>query len=695
MENNEDQLMQNTSPNVEELRKDFRRSYSDQRLTHRVREADETRFASWAGQSRDGKKHSKDIGAQAFPWEGASDTRIRLADEICGFNVNLCTSAVSRAALNVSGIESSDHEKAGAIGVYLRWLTGVLLHPDWEEELELHSEYAAQFGWSVLHISWERSTALVPREINLTTLAGFLGIDSPEQFEALTAGLQDSQEMLADMLSAGNPGLTRAKALKHLKEVSETGTTTFEVPEQVKNQPVIVALKPYHEILFPPETTDWHRARCMFRRDHYTVAEVEAKSVSGEWNKDFCEAVKQTAGQNAQVWDYGLSPVTNNTSQIDEKQHMIEVVHGYSRRITDTGEPGIYLTVFSPYIGHSGGEKELFGVHELVQEVGDRYPFEVYTREKTRRSPIESRGVAELVRTWQNEYKAQADQVFDRSTFDTLPPFKVPLRYGQRIKLGPGVQVAEQRPGDISWLEPPRRGTEGAFQLMEHIERRADRYFGRFNNDLPEVETQLKQQTFVHRWLRHLSTVLNRVWTLCQRFDDDERFAQVTGTGQPIPKDRNKFNFQLSFDVRELDNEFVEKKLQAISQFVLPEDTMGIVDRTKLIRRKLQVIDPTLAAELVTEQGEASQKMFDDMNSQVAYMSLGNQPKFVENDPTAKVKLQFMQQILQNNPKYQQQLQQDESFQQLLEAFSQNLNMSIMQQENKQTGRIGVKPNGQ
>lgn len=690
---NIDELQQSTLPNVEELHKDFRRAAADDRITHRVREADETRFATWAGQSRDGKKHAKDLGRQAFPWENASDTRIRLADEVCGFLVNLSTSAISRAALNVTGTETKDHENASMIGLYLRWMLGTLLQPDWEEELELHSEYVAQYGWSVLHVSWERSYAQVPREINLTTLSGFLGVNAPQQLESLTAALQSEQEYLADMLVATNEGLTRRKALKHIKELAETGKTVFEAPEMVVNKPCIVALRPYFEILFPPETTDWHRARCIFRRDYYTVAELEQKAASGEWDQHFVDEIKTTAGQNSQVWDYGLSPITGDTERIEEKTNLVEVIHAYSRRTTDNGNPGIYLTVFSPYMKVDSQGNELYGKHELVTEAGDTYPFEVFTREKTRRSPIESRGVSEITRTWQNEFKAQADMVFDRSSFDTLPPLRVPLRYGQRIKIGPGVQVSEQRPGDIGWMEPPRRGAELAFELMNHITDRTDRYFGRPNANIPPVETQLRQQAFVHRWLRHMSTVMQRIWGLVQRFDSDERFAIVTGTGQPIPRDPNKFNFSLHFDVRELDNEFVQKKLQAISQFVLPEDTLGIVDRTKLIRKKLQVIDPTLADELVTENAEASQKMFDEVNAQVAYMALGNQPKYVENDPSAGIKMQFLQQIIQNNPKYQQLLEQDEQFQQLLQGYAQNLNMSVMQQQNKQVGRLGVNPN--
>jgi len=689
-----DKLQTSTDPNIAELHKDFVRSFTDERITHRVRESDETRFSTWNGQSRDGKKHASNLGQQPFPWEGASDTRIRLADEVCSFMVQLSTSALSRSALNVGGVEGGDHEAASAVGVYLRWMLSTVLQPDFEEELELHAEYAAQYGWSVLHTTWERCYAQVPQKISLQGLSRLMGAESPDKLEALQSALQNETEYLADMLVASNPGLTRQKALKHIKEVAKTGETIFEVPQVIKNQPSIVALRPYFEVLMPPETQDWHRARAIFRRDYYSVAELEEKVTNGGWDEEFVEKIKRTAGKNSSVWDTGLSPVTGDSEKLDDRSNLIEIVHAYSRRVTENGNPGIYQTVYSPYMHKDERGNECFAQHELVTEAGGTYPFECFTREKTRRSPIESRGVSEIVKTWQSEYKAQADQVFDRSSFDTLPALKVPLRYGQRIKIGPGVQISEQRPGDISWMDTPKRGADLAFQLMDQIQVRTDRYFGRPNSQVAPVETQLRQQAYVHRWLRHMSTVVNRMWDLTQKFDDDERFATVTGTGKPIPRDPGNFNFTLNFDVRELDNEFVEKKLQAISQFVLPEDTMGIVDRAKLIRKKLQVIDPSLADELVVENAEASQAMFEEVNSQVAFMALGNNPsKLVENDPSAAIKLQFLQQIIQNNPKYQQQLQADEQFAELLKVYSQNLNMSVMQQNNKQVGRLGVNPN--
>ena len=60
--------------------------------------------------------------------------------------------------------------------------------------------------------------------------------------------------------------------------------------------------------------------------------------------------------------------------------------------------------------------------------------------------------------------------------------------------------------------------------------------------------------------------------------------------------------------------------------------------------------------------------------------------------PTAAMKMQFMQQIVQGNPKYQEALQGDERFQALLENYGKNLQQSVTQEQNKMIGRIGVQP---
>jgi hypothetical protein len=90
------------------------------------------------------------------------------------------------------------------------------------------------------------------------------------------------------------------------------------------------------------------------------------------------------------------------------------------------------------------------------------------------------------------------------------------------------------------------------------------------------------------------------------------------------------------------------------------------------------------------QQGPAAQKMFNETNDEIALMSLGNPPQLRENDPTAPMRLQFSQQVLQSNPKYQAQLQQDPLFQANLQKYIENLQFSVQQQQNAITGRLGV-----
>jgi hypothetical protein len=74
---------------------------------------------------------------------------------------------------------------------------------------------------------------------------------------------------------------------------------------------------------------------------------------------------------------------------------------------------------------------------------------------------------------------------------------------------------------------------------------------------------------------------------------------------------------------------------------------------------------------------------------------LGNEANYVENDPTAQTKLQYLQDIMGKNPKASQAMQGDQHFRALLDNYVKNLQMSVSQQQNKQVGRTGVTPVGQ
>jgi hypothetical protein len=140
----------------------------------------------------------------------------------------------------------------------------------------------------------------------------------------------------------------------------------------------------------------------------------------------------------------------------------------------------------------------------------------------------------------------------------------------------------------------------------------------------------------------------------------------------------------------------MSSKLQAMSQFVLPEDTAGVIDRAAYTKFKATLIDPVLADMVVQDKTGATQQSFDKVNSDIGFMALGNEPQYVENDPTAEMKMKFMEQILGNNPKYQEMLQEggDERFSELVQNYGKNLQHSVTQRQNAEVGRVGVQPVG-
>jgi len=111
-----------------------------------------------------------------------------------------------------------------------------------------------------------------------------------------------------------------------------------------------------------------------------------------------------------------------------------------------------------------------------------------------------------------------------------------------------------------------------------------------------------------------------------------------------------------------------------------------------LVKLVIEAISPDAARELVIDQTTASQKLYKDVIHDVGMMMLGNEAMYVENDPAAESKMQYLQEVLQKNPKAAQAAQGDRIFQILLENYSKNLQMSVEQQKNKTIGRIGVSP---
>jgi hypothetical protein len=680
------------NPDVVYLRKELERSLYNGGNVARLNSNDDIRLARWEGQSDDGKKYSYNglEGESVFPFEGASDVRCRLVDQTINELVVLLCSSWQLAKLRVSGTEFNDAGIASSIQNLSNWIVGNRLKSDLEREAELWAQYTMQFGWSAVHIGWERK--LGTRNVTITL---------PELEARNANGDSLAGEVVLQLNKTGASDLTvsiissllncsEKEGKRVAEELLSAGTSTYKEQYAVSDIPAIAALKPFDEIAFPPETLDLQDARVIFRRVHMTEVEMRELIETDGWDENFVEEASTVAGKSSWYADPNLIPTTTNiTNTLHRADNLIEIVYAYSRQINEDGIPSIYYTIFCPQV-----RSELFAKHAQLEYAHGQYPFVEFRRERLRRSIVESRGIPELAYTDQLEIKAQHDSIRDRTAFETLPPIKVKKRLGTQNIIQPGGLLPVTTPDDYTFLAPPQGNPALAFNLIDRVEARNAAYFGLYHPSVPPVKTQTTQQFLVNNWMTSWGRVFKQIISLSIQYMDGAEIERVAG--MPIvlqPQEiSSSYDFNVSYNVKELDTDYVLEKLKAISSFVVPMDAGGVIDRNKLTARFVEAISPEAAKDILLDQASASQKMYEGVQNDIAKMMLGIEVQYTENDPAAKSKLQYAQDIIQKNQKAQQAAQADPQFQALIQNYFKNLQMSVSQQQNKTIGRLGVTP---
>lgn len=691
----QDKLVFHTEePDIGELRYEMQRSFFDTNQSNYVNDSDNMRFCRWNGQSDDGKKHTENLdeGQQAFPFEGASDVRIRLIDKVINQLVVLLMTSWQRSKLRVSGTELNDAQTAKAVETLVNWLVENKIRADLEREGELWAQYALQFGWAVAHVGWERSLGVRKQTLTMDEFERLAETGGMIRTAYETLVQTGSTDITATLLSSAF-SVDLSEGQRMAKELLEKRTTDFTETFVLKNQPVVAALKPYDEIAFPPETLDLQNARVIFRRTYMSEVELRATGQAEGWDTAWIDEACETAGKSSWELAAAYQPAANllTSNYMERNTNLIEVVYAYTRQISENGAPCIYYTIFCPQTS-----EESYAKHAMLDFAHGDYPFVEFRRERLRRNIMESRGVPEIIYTDQEEIKAQHDSIRDRTAFETMPPLTVKRRNGTSNMISPGCLLPVNSPDDYRFLAPPSGTPQLAFNLIEKVESRVAEYFGIYHPAVPQITTQLTQQFIVNNWLLSWSQLYRQLVSLSLQYLTPGEVMRVTNSqiDLTIGDIHQMFDINPRFDVRELDTDYVIEKLKNISQFVIPMDTGGVIDRNKIVEKFIEAIAPEAARDIVIDQGTATTKLYKDVQSDVALMLLGMEAQYTENDPQANSKMQALQDIMQKNPKAIQASQQDGVFQALLQNYSKNLQMSVMQQQNKQIGRTGVTPVG-
>jgi hypothetical protein len=665
----------------------------------------EIRHCIWPGQSNDQRKHARGgDGTEPFPWDGASDLKIPVVDEIINHGVALDCMALAKANIRAVAVESNDLAKAAVISNFMRWLV-LSQMTELPAEAEILANYRRERGIAVLGVFWERRVQKTQKLVSLEEVrAGF-----PDVAAAIEQGVFTDE--LVKMMSDGL-GISAKKARAMIRELRETGTTTVPHTVQSVNRPVVKAYAVGDEIIFQPNTADFQATPFIGINMYLTPEQAREKCISEGWDKDYVEyaiehcldakAESSTAEVNSST-RYQAERIGLNDFNIAKGR--IHFVKSYRRLSDEDGVPGIYCTVFCPTC-HTGDSMELdqdYAKHELVGYLHGQYPFIPFPRERLSRLLLDTRGEPEVGGGWQYAIKTEIDARRDNASLSTCPPITHPVGR-EPGRIGPGAKVAERRPGEYGYMQIPPPPT-ASVEIQERIESMTRRYFGRSTAEDVTGDWQVKQSQQVATWLNCWKQALTQIFSLYKQYGPDEQFFRVIGANSAEPQRFSKaemdenVDFYLTYDALMTDPESWKAKLDALTTIAQQLDRSGTVDYSKLLQKAFEMVDPILAEDVLIPSDVAAKKEVTETQSDIAKLMAGVDLDVPQMGINAQLRLQTVQNWMQGPPDnpatdVQQKVMGDEQMKKRVERYIKQLQFQIDQQQNAQIGRIGTAPAG-
>ena len=667
-------------PDIESLRYAYDQSVVElEAYFDLCRESYDDRRNFWPGKSRDLRKH----GADAFPWEGASDMEAHVIDERITRLVSLFMASLNRANIRAFPVEVQDVARAKVVSNFLKWMISSGYISRFNREMELGANYLLERGVLISYVGWHSEDRKFLQRLDFNQIAQA----NPELAQLISDG-QNEDQVIA-LLQRSFDGVTVKRAKKALAELADVGSAELPVVRRQVNAPEVKTLAPDGDFIFPPYVTDPQRAPYCFWKTYYTPQELENKVVTDGWDEAFVDLViDRYRGVNIdsiereQEGRRSLS-LTDNAYEAEE---LIELVYGFQRLIDkEDGSEGIYCTVFHKEFS-GNGDVPGYAKFELLNGYED-YPVVVTRLSEDSKRLYDTMTVPNLLKGIQQQVKIERDSRIDRNSLATVPPILHPV--GQApTDWGPGRYVPYRRKGDIDYGPTPTYN-QGSLEMEKTMEQQADRLVGL---DEASPISQIRKQFLVDKFLSHCAEVISQCYRCFQRFGPDQIFFRVTGV--PDPQMFNKgnadenFDVTISYDVLNTDPEKQENKLNQMVS-LLQLDRNGRINVDNLLTLIAGSVDPVLADGVLEPVEVAQEKLIKDITDDLSKIYSGIE---VPARPRgAQAALQVIQQYSQQ-PDIQQRLEEDEAFAARLQKYAGQYQFAIQQAQNAQIGRIGTQP---
>lgn len=608
-------------------------------------------YCIWEGQHPSGLVLDTDE-ERAWPFHGASDQRVRLADAAFQKLEALLCSALSAATIEVTATGADAEKRSASILTLLKWMLDGLGSEGWGQiRAMMHYFLVDSPAVAALAVDWRRTCSLRPAETDAETVVGEFAaamsatgeMSEIDATNAAWAAIQPPDGERADTAAleaflVASKGVRQADARKVVRALGEgDGRVEYLARGEADEGIRLTALRYGDNFCIPVECRSFDYASPWFRSEWLTKEQLLERVETDGWDAAWVEETLQHPGA-----DFYNSRAVDAQSCEDYKD-LFNICWCYTAETNDAGETVRRVCVLS----HADGSA--FGRRALSTRRG-KWNAVLFRREVVSTRLLAGRGLAEICSADQGIVKTLSDRSNDNAIIGSLPPTVTKGTQARNAVIQPFGRIPVGTADDVRFMTPPQFPATAKDRAKEIRDALLD-YLGVSNG---ETDVSGRTKAFVADFLRQVRDLFVLMVETAQDCASDELLAGVTDDGDVRGLKREdvtgRFGLKLTLDPDNLDDEKLMKKLTTFSQ-IIGMDKRGEIDTAPVMRHALFALFPEVSKRSLKSSEQLTADDLSDEQSNFVKIKAGVMPQMnTDGGWNYAARLGWWEQLQQENP---------------------------------------------
>lgn len=625
----------------------WHRQVQDDRLLENRDIFERAFYCQWDGQNASGLRRSTEE-EQAWPFDGASDQRLRWGDKIYQDYLALIIVSILSAEVEITcGGDAAGMERARALKLLL---SGVMNRLGAKGMAELQALFHYMLcdtpAVGAIDVSWRKRLTMGVADLDLETLQAEFAAAAAANGDAET----DAAVMFVTGVSGGDPAavdavrawLMSAKRIREddvdevMEALGEEGECEVLVPVAENEGAELKALRYGDDFCLPRITADFDYASPMFRGEWVTKSQLMERMANEGWSREWVEETLEHAG--IELFN------EQGTMVIEDVRDLYNLVWCYTVETNERGETTRYVTVLSHASGSAFGKR-------VIRTRRGKFNMAFFRREVLNGNILDGRGFAEISAAPQGIAKSVRDMAANNAIVGSLPPVKAKGSRVRNVLLEPFAVVDMGQSDDVTFMQPPAFPA-AADKAEDRIKNDLLEYVGVSNGESDVTDRKRAWMAwFLEQWRDFLVLLLE----VAQDSASDEFVLRATETadvkGVKSQDVAGGFLITLKLDPTNLDNAKLIEKVRAASEVLQSMDRKQEVDTSPFVRHFFTMLFPEMAGTALKSPDRLVAADIAEEQQNFVKIKAGVMPQMnTDGGWNYAARLQFYQDLQQENP---------------------------------------------